>query len=123
MNGIDVYYLGPEDISNSLGIPGQSKDPRVVALVEEAIRQIAARGKIAGVTGSDAAGTRRYIELGARYIACHPIRFRRPPPGSSSRRSGNESGINRHGRNLVDGKTSQASNQSFVSRQFDADCR
>jgi 4-hydroxy-2-oxoheptanedioate aldolase len=75
VDGVDVYYLGLEDISNSLGIPGQSKDPRVVALVEEAIRQIAARGKIAGCTGSDAASTRRYIELGARYIACHPIRF------------------------------------------------
>ena len=75
VDGIDVYYLGPEDISNSLGIPGQSKDPRVVTLVEDAIRQISARGKVAGCTGADAAGTRRYVELGARYIACHPIRF------------------------------------------------
>jgi 4-hydroxy-2-oxoheptanedioate aldolase len=75
VEGVDVYYLGPEDISNSLGIPGQSKDPRVVTLVEDAIRQIAARGKIAGCTGGDSVGTRRYIELGARYIACHPIRF------------------------------------------------
>ena len=75
VDGIDVYYLGPEDISNSLGIPGQSKDPRVVTLVEDAIRQISARGKVAGCTGGDAAGTRRYVELGARYIACHPIRF------------------------------------------------
>ncbi len=75
VDGVDVYYLGPEDISNSLGIPGQSKDPRVVTLVEGAIRQIAARGKIAGCTGGDSAGTRRYIDLGARYIACHPIRL------------------------------------------------
>jgi 4-hydroxy-2-oxoheptanedioate aldolase len=75
VDGVDVYYLGPEDISNSLGIPGQSQDPRVVMLVEDAIRQIAAHGKTAGCTGGDAAGTRRYVELGARYIACHPIRF------------------------------------------------
>jgi 4-hydroxy-2-oxoheptanedioate aldolase len=75
VDGIDVYYIGPEDISNSLGIPGQSKDPRVVTLVEDGIRRIAGRGKIAGCTGGDAAGARRYIELGARYIACHPIRF------------------------------------------------
>jgi 4-hydroxy-2-oxoheptanedioate aldolase len=75
VEGVDVYYLGPEDISNSLGIPGQSKDPRVVRLVEDAIRRIAARGRIAGCTGNDAAGTRRLVDLGARYIACHPIRL------------------------------------------------
>ena len=75
MDGIDVYFLGPEDISNSLGIPGQSKDPRVVGLVEDAIRRIAARGKIAGSTAADAAAARRLVELGARYIATHAIRF------------------------------------------------
>jgi 4-hydroxy-2-oxoheptanedioate aldolase len=75
VEGIDIYYLGPEDISNSLGIPGQSRDPRVVQLVEEGIRQIAAAGKIAGCITADAATGRRYIELGARYLATHAIRF------------------------------------------------
>jgi len=75
VDGIDVFYLGPEDISNSLGIPGMSKDPRVTGLVEDAIRRIAERGKVAGCTGGDAAGTRHLIALGARYIACHPVRL------------------------------------------------
>jgi 4-hydroxy-2-oxoheptanedioate aldolase len=75
VDGIDVYYLGPEDLSNSLGIPGQSKDPRVVRLVEDSIRKIVARGKIAGCIAADAATAKRYIELGARYIASHAIRF------------------------------------------------
>jgi 4-hydroxy-2-oxoheptanedioate aldolase len=75
VDGIDVYFLGPEDISNSLGIPGQSKDPSVVGLVEDAIRRIAARGKIAGSTAADPAAARRLVEIGARYIATHAIRF------------------------------------------------
>lgn len=73
--GIDIYYLGPEDISNSLGIPGQSRDPLVVELVEGGIRQIVAAGKIAGCIATDSAQARRYVELGARYIASHAIRF------------------------------------------------
>lgn len=73
--GIDIFYLGPEDISNSLGIPGQSKDPRVVRLVEEGIRRVAAAGRIAGCIAADAATARRYVELGARYIATHAMRF------------------------------------------------
>jgi 4-hydroxy-2-oxoheptanedioate aldolase len=75
VSGIDVYYLGPEDLSNSLGIPGKSKDPRVVRLVEDSIVKIVAAGKVAGCIAADAATARRYIELGARYIATHAIRF------------------------------------------------
>ena len=67
--GIDIYYLGPEDISNSLGIPGQSRDPRVVSLVEDGIRQVVAAGKIAGCIAADVPTARRYVELGAQYIA------------------------------------------------------
>jgi 4-hydroxy-2-oxoheptanedioate aldolase len=75
VDAIDVYYLGPEDLSNSLGIPGQSKDPRVVKLVEDSIRKITAAGKTAGCIAADAATARRYVELGALYIATHAMRF------------------------------------------------
>ena len=75
VDGIDVFFLGAEDLSNSLGIPGQSKDPRVVAHVEDSIRKIAAAGKVAGSMAADAAAARRYVELGARYIGCHGVRF------------------------------------------------
>ncbi len=75
VDGIDVYYLGPEDLSNSLGIPGKSKDPKVVSLVEESIQRIAAAGKVAGCIAADVPTARRYRELGALYIASHAIKF------------------------------------------------
>ncbi|MCH2373739.1 MAG: aldolase/citrate lyase family protein [Planctomycetes bacterium] len=75
VDGIYIYYLGPEDLSNSLGIPGQSKDPRVVELVESSIQRIAAAGKVAGCIAADPATARRYCELGALYIASHAIKF------------------------------------------------
>ena len=73
--GIDIFFLGAEDISNSLGIPGQSRDPRVVSLVEDGIRKIAAAHKTAGCMVADVAIARRYVDLGAKYIATHAIRF------------------------------------------------
>ena len=73
--GVDVYYLGPVDLSNSLGIPGQTKDSRVMSLVDEAIQQIVAAGKIAGCIASDLAEADHYVSLGARYIASHAVRF------------------------------------------------
>ena len=75
IDGIDVYYLGPEDMSNSMGIPGQSKDPTVVKVVEDSIRKIASHGRVAGCIAADTAAARRYVELGARYIASHAVRF------------------------------------------------
>jgi 4-hydroxy-2-oxoheptanedioate aldolase len=73
--GIDVYYVGPVDLSNSLGIPGQTKDSRVKNLVDEAIQRIAGAGKIAGCIASELAEAEHYVSLGARYIASHAIRF------------------------------------------------
>ncbi len=71
--GIDVYYLGPVDLSNSLGIPGQVKDPRVVEMVEESIKRIVAAGRVAGCIAADVSTARRYVDLGVRYLATHAI--------------------------------------------------
>ncbi|MHA1549011.1 MAG: HpcH/HpaI aldolase family protein [Alphaproteobacteria bacterium] len=75
VDGIDIYYLGPQDLSNSLGIPGQANDPRVVELVEDSIRRIAAAGKVAGCIAVDGKAAKRYVDLGARYMATHVVRF------------------------------------------------
>lgn len=75
VEGIDVYFLGPTDLSNSLGIPGQTRDPRVVGLVEQAIKRIVATGKTAGCITADTDIARRYIDLGVRYLATHATKL------------------------------------------------
>jgi 4-hydroxy-2-oxoheptanedioate aldolase len=74
VDGIDVYFIGPTDLSNSLNIPGQTKDPRVVDLVEQTIERITAAGKTAGTIAADPQTARRYIDLGVRYLATHAIK-------------------------------------------------
>jgi 4-hydroxy-2-oxoheptanedioate aldolase len=75
VEGVDVYYLGPVDLSNSYGVPGDTKDPRVVSSVKDAIKRIVAAGKTAGCIAADVEEAKRYIDLGARYIASHAVRF------------------------------------------------
>lgn len=75
VEGIDIYYLGPTDLSNSLGIPGQEGNPEVQRLVKESIKRIAKAGKIAGCISVDRESAKQYIDLGARYIATHAIKF------------------------------------------------
>jgi 4-hydroxy-2-oxoheptanedioate aldolase len=75
VEGIDIYYLGPADLSNSLGIPGQARDPRVVEMVEETIKRIVSAGKVAGCIAADGETARRYIDLGVLYLATHAIKL------------------------------------------------
>ncbi len=64
---IDVVFVGPADMSQSLGIPGKAKDPRVVEIALKVIRTAEKYGKAGGVAvGKD--NMDMYIQNGARYI-------------------------------------------------------
>ncbi len=67
--GIDVIFVGPYDLSCSLGLPGQTSHP----VVEEAIATVLAAAGRAGVTPGifclDAATARRRAAQGFRFIA------------------------------------------------------
>jgi 2,4-dihydroxyhept-2-ene-1,7-dioic acid aldolase len=66
---IDVVFVGPGDLSQSLGKPGQLNDPEVVALVELVIQKVLAKGKVAGVFCGNMASVEHYRKLGVTYIA------------------------------------------------------
>jgi len=72
VDGVDVYYLGPTDLSNSIGRPG-SKDPELSKIVDDAIKTIVASGKTAGIITNDHDAARRYLDMGVRYLATHAI--------------------------------------------------
>ena len=66
---LDVIFLGPYDLSQSLGIPGQVNDPRVTAGMQRAIEVIRAAGKWAGTFAADAPTAQRWVAAGAQYLS------------------------------------------------------
>ncbi|MCE5258754.1 MAG: aldolase [Chloroflexi bacterium] len=66
---IDVIFLGPYDLSQSFGIPGQVNDPRVVKGMEVATKKIRAAGKAAGTFAGSPEAAKRWSSLGVQYIA------------------------------------------------------
>jgi 4-hydroxy-2-oxoheptanedioate aldolase len=72
VDGIDVYYLGPTDLSNSIGRPG-SRDSQLSAIVDDALRKIIQADKIAGIITNDPEAARRYLDMGVRYLATHAV--------------------------------------------------
>lgn len=65
---IDVVFVGPADMSQSLGIPGRSADPQVVEVAAQVLETAQRYGKAGGINVTSKAEMERYIGLGARYI-------------------------------------------------------
>lgn len=65
---IDVIFIGPYDLSQSLGIPGQVKDPRVQSAIAEIVGKCRAKNKHVGIYVDDAEGAKRYKDMGVKYI-------------------------------------------------------
>lgn len=65
---IDVVFLGPYDLSQSLGLPGQITHPKVKALIEDSTNKILASGKIPGCFSLNNIQTKYWIQLGIKYI-------------------------------------------------------
>jgi 4-hydroxy-2-oxoheptanedioate aldolase len=70
VDGIDGLFIGPSDLSASLGHLGEPGHPEVVAAIEDAIARICATGKPVGILSLDPAFARRCIaELGTAFTA------------------------------------------------------
>ena len=69
MDAIDVLFIGPMDISQSLGHPGQPGHPEVQAVVDDIIRSCTAHHKPFGIFVGTAEAARKYLDKGASYVA------------------------------------------------------
>lgn len=69
IDGIDGIFIGPADLSASLGYPGQARHPAVNQAIDDAIRRIRACGKAPGILMVDEARARQCLDLGAQFVA------------------------------------------------------
>jgi 4-hydroxy-2-oxoheptanedioate aldolase len=67
--GVDGVFIGPADLSASLGHVGNPGHPDVQAAIEEAIARILRAGKAPGILTTDEAQARHYLSLGAVFVA------------------------------------------------------
>jgi 4-hydroxy-2-oxoheptanedioate aldolase len=69
LDGTDVAFIGPYDLSQSLGVPGQVKHPRVREKMLEVVNKSRAAGKCVGTYCDDVETAREWRGLGVRYLA------------------------------------------------------
>lgn len=68
VEGVDVIYVGPYDLSQSLGIPGQVESPIVVERMREVVCLCRQAGVAVGAFADDLAAARRWVEAGVQYM-------------------------------------------------------
>jgi 4-hydroxy-2-oxoheptanedioate aldolase len=68
IDGVDVLFLGPTDLSQSLGHPGDLRHPDVLAALERVADAVIGSGKILGIYAATADMTHEWLDRGARYF-------------------------------------------------------
>lgn len=69
VDGVDGVFIGPADLHASLGYPGETANPAVKPVIDEAIRRIRRAGKAPGILSSVDADIRRWLDAGALFVA------------------------------------------------------
>ena len=70
VDGIDIFFIGPSDLSQSMGYPGNAAAPPVSAAIEATLARIVAAGKVPGMPAT-AEALPTVIQRGCRYIYNH----------------------------------------------------
>jgi 4-hydroxy-2-oxoheptanedioate aldolase len=68
IDGVDVLFVGPSDLSHSLRIPGQLDRPDYLAALDAVVKASRAAGKSAGILLRQARDLARHLELGFRFV-------------------------------------------------------
>lgn len=74
VDGIDVFFIGPSDLSQSMGFPGNPKAAPVAKAIEETLARIRAAGKAPGMPAT-AETVADVAAKGCRYIYNHVPRI------------------------------------------------
>ena len=69
VDDVDVIFIGPNDLANSLGQPGNIPPPDVQAAMNKIAETTLAADKILGLMIYNSEGARQWRDTGARFIS------------------------------------------------------
>lgn len=70
---IDVVFIGPNDLSQAMGYPGQMKHPEVQGLIDRLVEEIHAAGKAIGTVAYDIDTLKKRKEQGFKFIVYNVV--------------------------------------------------
>lgn len=67
VDDVDVFFVAPGDLAQSMGLPGQVEDPRVRSAIDDALRRIKAARRTSGTLVTPST-LDHYVDLGVGFI-------------------------------------------------------
>jgi 4-hydroxy-2-oxoheptanedioate aldolase len=68
LDGVDVLFVGPRDLSHDLGVPGDLTAPAFIAATEHVLAACRRHGKSSGLLVSDGAAAARRLDQGWSFV-------------------------------------------------------
>ena len=65
---VDLVFFGPSDLSTALGLPGQTRHPDVIRIIERMSDQARDAGKAVGTIAQDGEAAQRWRERGVQWL-------------------------------------------------------
>ncbi|MCX6453876.1 MAG: aldolase/citrate lyase family protein [Actinobacteria bacterium] len=69
IDGADLLFVGPLDLSFALGVPRDFKSPKFLEATAKVVAAANANNKVAGILAADATAAATFIEQGFKFIA------------------------------------------------------
>ncbi len=68
VEGVDIMFVGPFDLTQALGVIGEPNHPKVLEAIDMIVKKTRAAGKAAGIIASDPDKAKQLIAQGFQYI-------------------------------------------------------
>ncbi|MEE9315963.1 MAG: aldolase/citrate lyase family protein [bacterium] len=69
VKGLDTIFVGPYDLSQSLGVPGEINHPKVMEKIKQVVGKVRKAGLSLGIYVDDVETAKKWIDLGVQFIA------------------------------------------------------
>lgn len=69
VDGVDIIFVGPYDLSQSLGVPGEVNHPMVIEHMKLIVEHAKAKGKIVGTFVDDLNAMKLWRSVGVQYLS------------------------------------------------------
>ncbi len=68
VEGIDVLFVGPADLSLSMGIPDAVKDPKILKVIERVVRACDGKSVVCGTPYIDTEHCKKLMDMGVKFF-------------------------------------------------------
>lgn len=69
VHGVDILFIGPYDLSQSLGVPGQTTHPKVIEQMRQIVDRASQKGILIGTFTDSIETMKLWIDAGVQYIS------------------------------------------------------